>query len=311
VTLLGGFFVEDLTETLLAPEGEGGEDLTAGGRGPLAYLAEAVVWHRAYAGSRRAVQPARRRWYWRDAHPGRVLVRMLEEARARRALPGISWDFTRDRDSDGEPWAEAAAGRFDIPIGVTYLELVDLLREAGLTVAMGADLVVHAWDAYERDVSGAVEFAAGVDITDTVTRQPTARRARSVLLLEGEDRRGRTRHRVVRSRAIRAALGRRKEGFSRFERTATLRVLRRVGRRKLRRWSAQRDGAFVLPVAESDGKVALVDYTAGDTVGVHIPPAYDHEPIRIASVRLGDRDDETGEYDVSLEMRGHLTGLAR
>jgi hypothetical protein len=176
---------------------------------------------------------------------------------------------------------------------------------------MGADLVVHAWDAYERDLSASIEFVGGVDVTDTVTRQPTARRARSVLLLEGENRKGRTRHRVVRSKAIRQALGRRKEGFYRYERTATLRVLRRVGRRKLRRWSQQRDGAFVLPVTESAGRVALVDYTAGDTISVHIPPTYEHEAIRIAGVRLGDRDDEAGGYDAWLEMRGHLTGTTR
>ena len=91
---LAGFWIEDLPDAIVSSDEEGGLIAQRGGRGPIAYLAEAVVWHRARSGTRTAVQPGRRRWHWRDAHPGRVLVRMLEEARARGDIPGVTWDFS-------------------------------------------------------------------------------------------------------------------------------------------------------------------------------------------------------------------------
>ena len=303
---IAGFWIEEHSEVLLSPDEEGGQVIAVGGRGSIAYLTEAVVWHRAVSGSRAACQPARRRWHWKDAHPARVLVRMLEEGRARNALGGVTWDFTRLRDSDGDLFTEDKADRINIPIGVNYLELVDIMRDTLLHVRMSPDLVLHDWDNYDNDLSASVGFTAGTDIQDTVTRSRKARRARSHILIERENRKGRVRHQVVWDTDIRAELERRKEGFFRFERTARRRVIRRVGRRKLRNWKREWDGAFALKIIDTTDQVALVDYTVGDTVDVHVPPHYDHEALRVKAITLTENDD--GTYDPTIEFGAFVNG---
>ena len=79
-----------------------------------------------------------------------------------------------------------------------------------------------------------------------------------------------------------------------------------MGRRKLRRWKREWDGAFALAVIDTPGQVALIDYTVGDTVEVHIPPTYDHEAIRIAAITL--TESENGEYDPTLEFGAFING---
>lgn len=303
---LGGFWLEEHGEDIVSPDEEGGLLMAKGGRGPIAYLAEADVWHRARAGTRKAVQPGRRRWHWKNAHPARVLVRMLEEARARGLIPGVTWDFTRNKDSDGDAWVEDAADRINVPIGINLLELVDLLRDTGLHVTMTPGLVVRAWDSYERDLSGSIGFEAAAEIAGTVTRSRRAQRARSHILIEAENKQGRARYQVVWDSTIKTELGRRKEGFFRFERTARRKVIRRVGRRKLRAWKREWDGAFPLPVTDTTGQVALVDYQPGDTVEVHVPPHLDHEAIRIVAISLV--SVENGEYDPILEFGAFTHG---
>ena len=165
-----------------------------------------------------------------------------------------------------------------LPIGASLLDVVRELRETGLHLAMTPGLVLRAWEDHGRDLTGSIAFTAGVDIRETAESTAAARRGRSHVVVEGEDADEALRYRVVRDPDIAAALGRRKEGFFRYTRTATPAVLERVGRRKLRRWQRLHDGPFVLPVIDTPGQVALVDYTAGDTVAV---------PTAFAAVGVG------------------------
>ena len=68
------------------------------------------------------------------------------EAKARSTLPGVALTFDRTEDSDGNPWSKRDAEEINIPIGINMLELVDLLRETGLHIAMDPQLDLSAWE---------------------------------------------------------------------------------------------------------------------------------------------------------------------
>lgn len=296
---LAGFWVDAVTEVVLSPDEGGGRELRVTGQGPIAVLDEALVWPRAVSGGDGVVQRAKGRWRWTDAHPARVLVRLLEEATARGCLPGMTWDFSRTKDSDGAAWSTEAAQRFSVPIGASLLDIVRELRETGLHVVMTPGLVVRAWDTSGRDLTGSVAFVAGTNIRETAESTAAARRGKSHVVVEGEDAEEALRYRVVRDTDIETALGRRKEGFFRYVRTATPAVLERVGARKLRKWKRLHDGPFVLPVIDTPGQVALIDYTTGDTVSV--PTAFAAAGAeRIASITL--TETENGAYEPTLEF---------
>lgn len=306
-TPLAGFWVTERSEIVLSEDEQGGEDWTVSGPGPIHCLTEAIVWHRALAGTDAHVQRGRGRWLWTDTHPARPLVRMLEEAQARGCLPFVSWDFTRDLDSDGNPWNGEKAERISLEIGKDLFWVVDLLRETGLHVVMGPNFVVKAWDQYENDLSGSIVFAEGVNIRETSEREVKVRRAKGVVLVEGEvtlgegdETRDVTRYRAVNDPATASDQGRRTEGFYQYTRTTSRDLLQRVGKRKLKKWRKWREGPFTLGVIETTGQVAMVDYVPGDTVAIDVPgsglPAVD----RISTITL--HDIENGEYDPVLSF---------
>lgn len=306
---IGAFWLEEAGTDLLDLSEQGGEDIGFGGRGPISLLSEALVWHRSKRSgrkARRAVQPSRRRWHWARAHPSRALVRLLEEAVARGSLLGpTSRDFTRAHDSDNDAWAESEAQRLNVPIGINMLELVDMLRDTGLYVEMGPDLVLHAWDSHGTDRSADVLFTAGVNISEGAERQWAESRARSAILVEGENNRGKPRYRAFRLADIEAKIGRRKEGYYRHERTSTRKVLRRVGRKRLRRWEREYDQPIAFGVLIEEDAVPFVDYWPGDTITLDIPGEYDEAPIRVASVTLSDMS--SGEVAAAIELGAYLS----
>jgi hypothetical protein len=298
---IAGFWIEEANDTFVSADEDGGEDMTRSGRGPLAVLDEAVVWHRAVRKGSGRVQPGRGRWVWRGGiQLARPLVRMLEEADRRGNLPFVTKTFTRTRDSDGTLWPdETEVRKFVLPIGVTLLELVAILRGAGLHIWMDADFALHALPEYDNDLTATIGFTEGVDIRETVDRERAVRRTRSVALVGGERNNGRERFRAVRDADLETAIGRRKEGFRDYGRTATRAALARVGRRSLRTWKRRKDGPMTLPVIDTTGQVALVDYTVGDEIAVTVGDMT-AEPRRITSITL--IETEAGEYDPILEL---------
>lgn len=298
---VAGFWIEAPTATLVSSDEEGGRTWTAGGRGPIVVLERALVWHRNLLGGNGRIQRRRGRWLWRGRiQLARPFIRLLREAKARGSIPFVTWDFTRDADSDGVAWpAETRVRRFEVPIGATLLELVTILRGFGLHVYMDASFVIHAWPEYERDLSGSITLSAGVDIRGDVTRTTRPGKRRSHVLVGGERNKGGQRFRPVRDTDILASLGWRQEAFRDVGRTATRAALQRAGRRSLRRWKKLSDGASGVPVIDTTGQVALVDYIPGDTVALTIPGGYDG-PERIASITLV--DDDAGNTDPVVEF---------
>lgn len=304
--LLAGFWIEDSGEDLVSPDEEGGEDVERSGQGPIACLEEAIIWHRAYRGGLGRVR--RRAGVWAFRRRGgfqvvRVLIRLIREAKARGAIPFVTLTFTSTHDSDGEPWPdETEVRRFTVPIGPTETELVTMLRAKGLRIEMDADFALSAWpEDRENDLSGSIELEVGVDIRDDLERERKVRRVRSHALVGGDRKRGGERYVPVASSVILAELGRRKEGFRDIGRTASRGVLRRTGRRSLRKWRRLKDGSASVPVIDTTGQVALVDFRPGDTVTLTVPGIYSTGQV-IEAISLV--ETEGGEYDPVIEFGG-------
>lgn len=297
---LGGFWIEYGGDRLLNEEEGGGQEWQRGGRGPIAILEEALVWHRAVSGGSTPVERSKNRWLFKGAHPARVLVRLLEEAKARGALPGVTWDFTRTRDSDGNKFSSDNFDKFAVPIGVNLLDVVAMLRDNDLHVVMDANLKLHAWDEYENDLSGSIDIEEGINIRDSGERQVAARTAKSHVLMKGTNEKENDIYRAVANSTIKTQLGRRKEGYFEYPRTATKAILKRVGARKLRKWKKRHDGVFTLGIIDTSGQVAGVNFTVGDEVNVNIPGAYNNQTERIVGILFSERP--TGEYDVSCDF---------
>lgn len=291
--LLGGFWVEDGGDVVLSDEEQGGEVLARGGRGSIVVLQEAIAWHKAISGSDGQLQKAKRRWYWKNAHPARPLVRLLEEAQARGALDGVTWDFTRTKDSDGNDWTSALFDEWEIPIGMDLLTLVASLREAGLHITMDGDLVLHAWESYDNDVSATVDLTKGDNIRESSERNISARVTKSNILVGGTTKDDGSMYRTSYDSAARTALGRRKEGYYSYPRTATAKILQNVGARKLRNWKKQFDGPVTVGIIDTTGRVAGVDFTVGDTVALNIPGKVVSDE-RVAGITFV--ENEVGEY---------------
>jgi len=294
--LLGGFWIESGGDTLLADTEAGGQNWQRGGRGPIAILEEAIVWHKATSGTEKNIERAKNRWVWKNAHPARVLVRLLEEAKARNTLPGVSWDFSRTRDSDNVKWSSANFDRFEVPIGANLLDVVGVLRDNDLWVYMDANLVLHAYDnEKDNDLSGSIDIEEGVNIRETSERTIAGSTARSHVLVQGNNEDEKSRYAYAGDATVRSQIGRRKEGYFEYPRTSTKAILRRVARRKIRKWKKQFDGPFTLGVIDTVGQVPGIDFTVGDEVNVNIPGAYNNSTERVIGITFVERDN--GEYD--------------
>lgn len=305
---IAGFWIDGGTDTVVSTREQGGQDMGRTGKGPLMCLDEAVVWDRKFRGGFARIRRRRGTWVWQRSAPfslARPLMDLVREAKARNSILFVSLTFTSTHDSDGNPWpSDCMTRRWSTNIGTTLTEVVTTLRAAGLRIEMDASFRISAWpDDRVNDLSGSIEIVTGVDIAGDVQRQRNAPRTKSHVLVGGERRRGGERFVAVGNATYRAELGRRKEGFRDLGRTASRPVLRRTGRRSLRRWHVLRDGSVGVPILDKTGQVALVDYQPGDTVTLTIPGAYSGGQA-IAAITLADIPN--GEYDPVLEFNAPL-----
>jgi hypothetical protein len=115
--------------------------------------------------------------------PGQVLYRIYQEAvnasRPIHPVPALTVDFTDTLDSAGNAWATTTAlVGMTADLGETYLTTIGkLLGTGALDVYMTPDLVLHAYNHYGRDLTGAafgtgvVRFVKGVNIADELSRE--------------------------------------------------------------------------------------------------------------------------------------------
>jgi hypothetical protein len=300
---IGAFYVTKSGDTVLSAEEEGGEDSAREGLGPLLYLAEAIVWHESSTDNDSAVPEDDAYWHWdgiANVHAGGILVRMLEEAQARGALLDLTWDFTRQLDSNGVPWSLEVTD-FQLPVGMNLLEVARKVQETGVELAMRPNLLLQAYepDTMGTDLSATITLEAAVDIATSAERVVEASPLRSTVLVKGK--RGDTGALAwveADSAAGLSEAGRRKEGFLDAPETTGYDVLHEMGKQAIYRHLRRKAGPTLLGVIDTAGQVAFEDYRESDIVTVNVPGTFAMVEKRITSVSLS--DTESGEYDVTV-----------
>lgn len=107
--------------------------------------------------------------------PGHILDIVLTEVQADGYLPGVTWDFDADTDSDGNGWLYPVD--LTVRVGTTVFDLVRTLLGTSIDVRMDADLTLHAYNrnAMGADLSGSVIFNSAACVTvDHDTDPPLA-----------------------------------------------------------------------------------------------------------------------------------------
>lgn len=160
--LRGGFFVENIDQSL-ANSGEGGELWTTiSGRGAMAILEDAIVWD--VAGSKDSSRE------WNDMTKAAILIDLLQEAQARGGLAAVTWDFTTTADTDAAAWTDSVSLQFSV--GKTLLEVVREMAGLGIDFKMSVEtdgtfnLSAYSTE-YGTDKSETIYFRRGVNCIES------------------------------------------------------------------------------------------------------------------------------------------------
>lgn len=137
-------------------------------------------------------------WAFSPHEPGAMLYRIISEVQAvgrpQNPLAAVTLDFTDTTDSNGDPWDsfEAVHG-FTVQIGENVDDIVQRMIDLGtIKVIMTPDLVLHAYNAYGRDLHGAlsdttVRFERGLNIADELQRSMSPELPGTHVLIDGDD----------------------------------------------------------------------------------------------------------------------------
>lgn len=197
------FFLESGDFTLISTDEEGGELLRFGGRGILSYLSNGIAWAGSFIPGGDPAPPDGlvRAYAAGTGHePGMILMRLIDEFqdpdRPQAPIPLVTYDFDYTDDSDGNAWTvTAATDEFTYKVGDPGCDIVLALIEAAagdLVVQMDPDFTLHAWNSYERDLTGGefgagvVRFVKGVNIASELRRDLALDRVVTHMLVGGE-----------------------------------------------------------------------------------------------------------------------------
>lgn len=184
--------IEAITTTVVSFDERGGEVVKIAGRNQLSYMERAKEMPRTY------VVPQDEDYDGIKQGPastgsevGQILNRTLAEfqhvdrgvvefGRRLQPLAHLTHDFDYDDDSSGDPWdvtpmtAELSAGQ----VGQTGLtSCLNLIGTGGIDIVVWPNMLMQAFNAYGRDLTGAdfgtdvVRFVKGVNIAEKLDRQ--------------------------------------------------------------------------------------------------------------------------------------------
>lgn len=294
-----GFFIGQGEDTPVSSDEEGGEILQRGGPGALSVLSEAII-DPTGANARYSDGV----WRWTDGTMGQIVSELIDDAQARGCLPMVTYDFDATDDSDGNPW-DTFDGSYDLAVGIQLDEAVGRLQSAGLIAQMSPDFVLSARTTVGVDRSATITFARGDNITEDAQREVTASAAKSAMLVQGQTSGGTLTFAWATDSGVETALGRRKEGFVRYQSSASSTVLDRVGTQAINRLKKRHDGLSQIGVLETD-HIPFTDYFPGDTVNINVPGEFAnlHAPITaiaIFDVENGDAGAAAEFEDIAFE----------
>lgn len=289
-----GYWFGEGQDVIASKSGKGGDKVVRGGRGAIGYLVEGII---GTAGSNSAGYRT-----WTNPTWGQIMVDLVAQAQARGELMALSLGFDETEDSDGNPWVPLV-GEFRLNVGLNLLAAVDKIRTAGVIVRCSSQLELGMWTTLGEDVSETVRFnydtTAGYgykgNILEVASREIHASQPITDILLQGASVDGAPYFRWFGDAAFRAQVGRRTADFAQVQASNDPAYLDAVGQAIINRSKARRDGPTTMSVKrgtgnDGDWEAGLFspfnDYKPGDSVLVHIPDAYSHLLVRVASISL-------------------------
>lgn len=334
-----GFILERTEEVALSPDEDGGDLIKWSGRGSMAILERAILYHVSYLpnGSDLGALPQDDRngmWHWTDRPPAAILVRQLEEMMQRgtefgagdqdAACPNVEWTFTRHEDSNGDTWDDSAGALFKLAVGLNLFSgAIPQLMQVGLDLKAtpyvnGDGHLRIRLDSYiNPGVSTGIVFADGVNIVESGQKVVDAFSGYTDVLVQGDvqptgSSAGTYVYRTRADTGFRSQIGR-KEGFLPFSATPTHSLLDKAGDRLIATAKRVHNGPTTLVVLERTGEVPWTDYFPGDTVTVNIPGVWDNYEDNVDEIILNE-DPETGRFVVGIQFASDnqigVTGLS-
>jgi len=290
------FWLENPRKIVASVNGAAGEYWDLGGRGNISYLERASVYPPGWPTSTGTTHE------YVAVTAASILVELLTAAKARGAIPQLTWDFTASRDSDNAPWTDSIT--MSVPAGMSLLDLWRQLVGMGYESEMTPDLKLRFFRDRSRDFSQTVIFRAGKHIRGEVTRDPQDAGLRTRMLVEGDG----GRFFEVTDPVLEADpfIGRR-EGYLSFTASTDPTTLQQVGDNALEEVGLASE-ALSVPLHHGIGNgdfEPYADYRNGDWVGLDIPGTYTLERVRVRLITIeAVASDYTVEVDfnsVSLE----------
>jgi hypothetical protein len=228
---------------------------------------------------------------------GAILATLIDEAQARGTLPRLSYDFTTDLDSQGQPWADTHELSFHI--GTTLLDVWRQLVALGLEGLMTTELRLRAFVEYARHFEDTVILRKGHHFAGDVAKKGHDSGLRTRFLVEGAG--GRVIEAADTTLEVDTRIGRR-EGYFEMRTSDDATELQRAadGSLELARLDSE---AIELPVLHGTAVEGhyepFVDYREGDWISVE--PAGDGtiDAHRVVGYRLA----QAGlDYEVGLNL---------
>lgn len=286
---VAGFFIETGQEDIVSADENGGEDYTREGRGPLSIFDRGVLSDEASSAITATIDnETEGKWTWAAGTTvGQVMLDILDDATARGVFATygvtISTDFDETNDSDGDAW-DAIDEEFVLPIGMTVLEAMGILRGQETVFKMGPDFVLHAHQDWSPPDSTAVTFENGVNIEEAGERTLQGAQTKSRMLVQGTTKDGALKYRWVTNSTIETERGRR-EGFLSYGATPANSALDRAGRNAMSLLRQRSIGPGSIQV-ETNQYVPFDDYHPGDEVTLNIDGVFDDVAKMIDSITL-------------------------
>lgn len=250
---------------------------------------------------------------------GAVLATLIDEAQSRGTIPALTYDFTADVDSHGEPWPDVHDLAFHV--GTNLLEVWRHLVTLGLEGGMTPELRLQAFVDASRHFEDTVILRKGHHFAGDVVDTAHASGLRTRYLIEGAG--GRIVEVTDPPSEADAHIGRR-EGFLELTTSDNPTTLQRAGEMALAAAAAEDQARSIAidhgPVA--DGLYEpWVDYREGDWIGIVADGSGDAaDAQRVVSITLEEFDAGTFgteielnsvELDAFLRLQRRLDALSR
>ena len=271
------FFLENPRKVVASTEGEAGEYWDLGGRGNVAYLERGSVYPPGWPVSSGTTHE------YVGVTAAFIFDALLVAAKARGAIPQLTWDFTATRDSDNAPWTDSLT--MSVPAGMSLLDLWRQFVGMGYASEMTPDLRLRFWQDRSRDFSQTVVFRQGKHIRGEVTRDAQDAGLRTRILVQGDG--GRFFEVTDPTLEGDAYIGRR-EGYLSFTASTDPTTLQQVGDNALAEVSLASD-ALSVPLYHGIGNgdyEPFADYRNGDWVSLDIPGTYTLAKVRVRSLSV-------------------------